>query len=199
MSLFKENQILPIGFDTAIYLINKIPQNILLHLSSQAIQAIQYKSTIPKCNEIQEELNKNNVSLEENEVKTLIHAILMIFREAALKEDLTEQEFYQFLSKNTFIKSETNTILATFWKEKRLSIEKSRIPIVGKIVDFQWKLGVSFESSHCVDLSQAFVSILMKVANQDNVVSVYSFEMTISEFENMFKSFEQMLEMLDLL
>ena len=54
---------------------------------------------------------------------------------------------------------------------------------VGKLVDFQWKLGVAVKSNNCKNLGSPFVSILVRVADANNKIQTQTIEMTISQFQ----------------
>lgn len=54
---------------------------------------------------------------------------------------------------------------------------------IGQLVDFQWRLGVAMKSHNCVNLGTPYVSVLLKVADSDNRVTEYTFEMNLQEFQ----------------
>lgn len=53
---------------------------------------------------------------------------------------------------------------------------------IGQLVDFQWRLGVAMKSHNCANLGTPYISVLVKVADSDNKVTDYTFEMNFQEF-----------------
>lgn len=51
-----------------------------------------------------------------------------------------------------------------------------------KLVGFEWKLGVSLESSSCKDLSAPFVTVLLHIQSGSKFSS-HSIELSIPEFQ----------------
>jgi hypothetical protein len=59
----------------------------------------------------------------------------------------------------------------------------SRTLQVGKLVDFNWRLGVGVASSACTDLAAPFVTIQLTIADSFGKVSVKTMELTTSQFQ----------------
>jgi len=75
--------------------------------------------------------------------------------------------------------------------------ELASVLSVGKLVDFEWKLGVAMTSSQCSPLTVPFVSVLLKVADDNNVTILHSFELTLPEFTKFAKNFNDIATILD--
>ncbi|EAL64417.2 COMM domain-containing protein 6 [Dictyostelium discoideum AX4] len=70
---------------------------------------------------------------------------------------------------------------------------------VGKLVDFQWKLGVSIASNHSSQLNTPFITVFVKVLDSNSEVTSHSFELTIPEFKNFAQQFKDMSNMIETL
>lgn len=54
---------------------------------------------------------------------------------------------------------------------------------VGKLVDFEWKIGVAVAGTECKNLKVPYVRVLLHVDGADGRVEAHTFEMSISEFK----------------
>eukprot|EP00729_Bicosta_minor_P021919 gene21919-24859_t len=55
---------------------------------------------------------------------------------------------------------------------------------IGRLVSFNWKLGLSTESSIVKGLGRAFVAVEVKVVDSGANIQVHSFDMTLAQFQN---------------
>jgi hypothetical protein len=55
---------------------------------------------------------------------------------------------------------------------------------IGRLISLDWKLGVSLTSSHCANLKTPFVSIIVRVAEQDGEVATHALELSLPEFQD---------------
>ncbi|KAF2070937.1 hypothetical protein CYY_007743 [Polysphondylium violaceum] len=67
---------------------------------------------------------------------------------------------------------------------------------IGKLVDFQWKLGVATSSSLTTQLNTPFISVFIKVVDANEQVSSHSFELTVPEFQNFAQQFKDMSQLM---
>ncbi|EGC35866.1 hypothetical protein DICPUDRAFT_32706, partial [Dictyostelium purpureum] len=68
---------------------------------------------------------------------------------------------------------------------------------IGKLVDFQWKLGVASASNHSSQLNTPFITVFIKVLDSNSKVTAHSFELTISEFKNFAQQFKDMSQLIE--
>eukprot|EP01132_Coremiostelium_polycephalum_P002268 gene2268-2791_t len=68
---------------------------------------------------------------------------------------------------------------------------------IGKLIDFQWKLGVSISSNHAQELNTPFISIFIKVLDSNDEVSSHSFELTVPEFQDFAQQFKDMSHLIE--
>ena len=89
-------------------------------------------------------------------------------------------------------------MLAHVWKErgaeagaevKQLAHDVMNI---GRLVSFNWKLGLSTESSIVKGLGRAFVAVEVKVVDSGANIQVHSFDMTLAQFQNFAKQMKEM-------
>ncbi len=53
---------------------------------------------------------------------------------------------------------------------------------IGQLIDFQWRLGVAVKSHNNPNLGTPFVTLLLKVADSDNIVKEHTLELNLAEF-----------------
>jgi len=59
---------------------------------------------------------------------------------------------------------------------------------VGKLVSLEWKLGVAISSSQFNSVNAPFVTLLLKVSDNNNAITSHSFELSASEFNDFAKN-----------
>jgi len=59
---------------------------------------------------------------------------------------------------------------------------------VGKLISLEWKLGVAISSSQYKSINAPFVTILLKVSDNNDVITSHSFELTAGEFNDFAKN-----------
>ena len=61
---------------------------------------------------------------------------------------------------------------------------------LGRLVDIDWKVGVSLQSSKCKSLNAPYISIVLRIKNDRNGdISCYPLELSIQEFQEFSASF----------
>jgi len=70
---------------------------------------------------------------------------------------------------------------------------------IGQLISLEWKVGVSTSSNTCRNLNTPFVSIFLRVRNSDHSVQSSSFELTIPEFKNLAKNFNEISKLFETL
>jgi len=68
---------------------------------------------------------------------------------------------------------------------------------VGKLIDLQWKLGIGMSSNLCSQLHAPFVTIFLKIQDEQLKMQQYSFELTISEFQAFARQFREISDVMD--
>jgi hypothetical protein len=63
---------------------------------------------------------------------------------------------------------------------------------IGRLVSFNWKLGLSTESSLVKGLGRAFVAVEIKVVDSGANIVVHSFEMSLPQFQKFSKQMKEM-------
>src|SRR3989338_6477720 len=54
---------------------------------------------------------------------------------------------------------------------------------LGRLVHLEWKVGVTVANSHCKRLNSPFVRLCFHIADENEIVTSHSFQLTIPEFE----------------
>ncbi|KYR00342.1 hypothetical protein DLAC_03086 [Tieghemostelium lacteum] len=68
---------------------------------------------------------------------------------------------------------------------------------LGKLIDFQWKLGVAVSNSYTKELNTPFISVFLKVLDSNNQIESHSFELTVPEFQNFAQQFKDMSSLME--
>ncbi|EFA75501.1 COMM domain-containing protein 6 [Heterostelium album PN500] len=68
---------------------------------------------------------------------------------------------------------------------------------IGRLIDFQWKLGVSVSSNKCEELNTPFISVFLKVLDTNNQTISQSFELTLPEFQDFAQQFKDMSALME--
>lgn len=76
-------------------------------------------------------------------------------------------------------------------------MEKIKPLKIGQLISMDWKLGVTTKSNHCKNLNTPFVTISLRISDSDEKITTHSFELSIPEFINFAKQFEDMASLLE--
>lgn len=68
---------------------------------------------------------------------------------------------------------------------------------MGKLSNFQWKIGVSMASNNCKNLYDPFVSIRFDVLEDDGTVNAHTGELTFDQFRELKSCFEKAARAMD--
>jgi len=68
---------------------------------------------------------------------------------------------------------------------------------IGKLVSFDWKFGVALQSNYCGKLNSPYVSIFLKVADENDNITHRSFELTLTQFQDFAKTFVELATSLE--
>jgi len=70
---------------------------------------------------------------------------------------------------------------------------------IGKLVNLRWRLGIAVKSSSCSALNAPFVSLLMEVEDGNQKKTTHTLELTLAEFQDLAKQFQEMATLMDTL
>ena len=70
-----------------------------------------------------------------------------------------------------------------FQSKQAASPATARTLNIGQLVSMDWKLGVAVQSSSCKALRVPYVSLVMRVADQEGNIESHPMELTVPEFQ----------------
>jgi len=68
---------------------------------------------------------------------------------------------------------------------------------VGKLISFDWRIGVAVKSSNAKNLNYPYVAVALKVADNDSNISSHTFEMSLAEFQEFAKNLHSISDLLE--
>lgn len=54
---------------------------------------------------------------------------------------------------------------------------------MGELIAWDWRLGIALKGSNCKNLASPYVSLLIKVKDQNQQINTYTFELSLSQFQ----------------
>ena len=66
------------------------------------------------------------------------------------------------------------------------------LPHVGRLVNLEWKLGVTVASNTCHKIEEPFVVLKFQIEDNNEQLQQHSIQLSIAEFTKMAKSFSEM-------
>jgi len=119
---------------------------------------------------------------------------LAFYYHAARRDRLQDaQAFQDALKKHSSMTQETIALVVQAWSSVRaqtsdLTDLKKGLSL-GRVVGFDWKLGVGVTSSVCENIKQAFVSVVWKIADPSGQIQHHHMELSIPDFKELHQAF----------
>ncbi|NXF93743.1 COMD6 protein, partial [Eubucco bourcierii] len=181
--------------------INLIPQDFFAELCEQIIQHLNHK--IPGVNtaELCQRIQTSGIELNVGDLSKIANVISFLFSTAA-RNHLSAEELITILGNAvSVLPKHAVQVIRHLWNEQGKSISESEdarsMATVGQFVDIKWKLGVAMSSDTCRSLKYPYVMVTLTVADPSGQITDKSFEMTIPQFKNLFRQFQEMAAVLE--
>ncbi|KAL4604981.1 COMM domain-containing protein 6 [Arapaima gigas] len=189
------------GVDTIVGSIGKLPQDLFAETCQQVVSQLQGRTLAVDVSKICETFQQDGVSLDYEALEKIIKLLAFDFRLAA-KKNLTAEQLVTKLSQSSSLwpKSALQAVHKLWSEQGELvcSYQEAQIMMsVGQLVDVQWKLGMAVSSDTCRSLNSPYVSMLLKIAETSGQISTKCFEMTIPQFQNLFRQFKEIAAVLE--
>jgi hypothetical protein len=191
----------PEGFKGSSMALNSFPQDILLETCFNVTRFLSYKSTTLESASLHKKLLAANVIHSVDEVQGALNALVFIFR-GAMAEKLAVDEFITALRLSTVLGSTVIPVIKHVWTDQSstlLAIAQTKVFSVGHLVGFDWKLAVATESTVCRVMETPYVTLALRVADANGVVSATSVNMTVSDLKNFLSQMRTMSATLETL
>jgi len=189
----------PEGFGAAIESLNLFPPNLLYQLAQETLDFLQYKVNEVSLLLYDKNLQAINIHLSQEQIQAGINAVTFIFR-GSVKNNVEQNDLQVALQAFTPIDKNLAEVLCRAWAKVGKQLQSSPIKQllnIGQLVDIQWKIGVSFQSSVCKNLNSPYVSVLVITADSNGHLSTHSFELTIPEFQNFASNFKDIANVME--
>lgn len=209
---------LPEGFIPATENINKLSAGDLEHLANETCELLYQRKGYPTENRISPSRNvipnksDNLIPIDENHgVRTTVQAdqaarnvLCVIFRDA-FRSKCDPEEFGSAILSASNISSSLCDVLKRVWAQYYTALQSSvnvkvnKVLSIGKLSGFEWKFGVSTESSQSSKLNSPFVLLIFRITDTNGMVNSHVVEMSIADFNQFSESLSSMSAVLDTL
>ncbi|XP_018599053.1 COMM domain-containing protein 6 [Scleropages formosus] len=189
------------GLDRIVANIGQVPPDLFAQTCQQIASQLQGCTQGVDVTEIHETYQKAGVPLDYEALQEIIKLLSFDFRSAA-KKNLTAEQLVAKLSQSSSVWNKSALqVVHKLWSEQGAlvhSYQEAQIMMsVGQLVDVQWKLGMAVSSDSCRSLNSPYVSMLLKIAETSGQISTKCFEMTVPQFQNLFRQFKEIAAVLE--
>ncbi|XP_059826400.1 COMM domain-containing protein 6 isoform X2 [Hypanus sabinus] len=190
------------GFENSIENISKLPQDLFAEVCQQIMLYLQCKTPGVNSVELAERLQTAGVELDVEATKKMVHVITLIFRAAAQRDVSAEELIVKLSDSSSKWSKQALQVIRHVWNEQGKLIvtteDAKHMLTVGQLVDLEWKLGMAVSSDSCKSLNCPYVTIALKVADPSGEIIRRSFEMTVPQFQNFSKQFQELATVLEM-
>eukprot|EP00051_Salpingoeca_urceolata_P005259 m.71586 g.71586 ORF g.71586 m.71586 type:complete len:202 (-) comp14192_c0_seq3:1063-1668(-) len=188
----------PAGFAAAVNTVNQLPQDILAELVHEVLDFLECRVGMVDTLS----LHKRVSSIDVKRLQGAVNALVFLFREAVRASVDAQQLVATLRSAGASVwKSEAISVLKHVWNERREPILAGSVAQqmlnIGQLIKFDWKLGVSVQSSKVQSLSRCFVSVDLAVADPTGEPKTHTFEMNVAEFKAFAQKVKEMAAVLE--
>ncbi|XP_068703079.1 COMM domain-containing protein 6-like [Montipora capricornis] len=186
----------PQGFNSAVEVLNSLPQDILAEMCQDVAAFLQYKIALFPLEQYQKSLQSAEISYD---AKLVFNAISYIFRCAA-KAKLPTDKLIAELKTSLCWKESTLSAFKHVWNEQGkilCSSDLAQTLSVGQLLDMKWKLSVGVSSSACRSLNSPYITALITATDPSGAILTKSFEMTIGEFKKFASQMREIASVLE--
>eukprot|EP00042_Codosiga_hollandica_P039097 m.325073 g.325073 ORF g.325073 m.325073 type:complete len:218 (-) comp55550_c0_seq1:63-716(-) len=186
----------PAGFANALQTVNALPQDILVSLMHEVIDFLIFRVGAVDVNYLQQSVASSVPSTLEA-LKGAVGALIYLFRSAAKSSASADDVVSAMRSAGAAMFSAVTIKTAKHvWTERQEDVRNSsalhHTLSLGKLVDFDWKLGVSMQSNTSKNLQYSYITIQLGIADSSGSYFTKSFELPVSEFQNFAKQLTEM-------
>uniref|UniRef100_UPI00358F37C1 COMM domain-containing protein 6 n=1 Tax=Myxine glutinosa TaxID=7769 RepID=UPI00358F37C1 len=192
----------PFGFPSdyiaAVAKARSLPQDLLIELSHDVMQFVQGHALAVDTTKILRRLS--SLALEDidgADIQRIADMLIYTFR-LALERDATAECLESELARcGAMWSTDVLQAVRKVWVQRSPPAAPTQRPILGKVLDVQWKLGLSVGSDLCQEINEAFVVLLFRIAEPTGHVSTRVFEMNAEQFQNFFQQLHDMAAALE--
>ncbi|XP_062862021.1 COMM domain-containing protein 6 [Trichomycterus rosablanca] len=187
--------------DTVVENIMKLPSEVFEQTCLDVMLHLEGKSSAVNLVENCHRFQSAGINLDWKDVQEILRLLSFHLRSAA-KNNLTADHLVTKLGESSQKWSKSALqVVHQLWTEHSAQVqayqEVQTMASIGQLVDIQWKLGMAVSSDTCRSLNSPYVSVLMKIADTSGEISYKSFEMTVPQFQNLFRQFKEIASVLE--
>jgi hypothetical protein len=187
------------GFVTASHLFSTLPAPLRAQLAADVLHAAVGKGAAVSASEsVRTALNVHSHVVSQDDMQSALNALHFVFR-TALSSALDAEALARALHSASDFSAEAREQIVKVWASEAAGRKPQThdAPKLGQLVGIDWKLGVGVASSHCAALRAPFVSLRLRIADAQGHVSHQAVEVSLREFRDLLRSFQQMATQLD--
>jgi len=183
----------PIGFHSSLELLNSYPAEVVTNMIEDANLSTPAAALGVKYAKRLSALGVDASSADPTRVTGAFNAIVFVLRSVRLDRISSAELLVPHLLKHTSLTQATaELIAAALTKEPSEATTAVTAPSagfsLGKVVGFDWKIGVGIASSECANLKAPYISVVWKIADANGTRS-YPMELTVPQFRELLASF----------
>ena len=166
--------------------------------TTEVVRYLRYNAGVVSAAKYYEALKAEGVDIPVDECQHAINAMIYLMT-GVIKAKLKPNKFGQALLMFTGLVKEVITVIIKVWAEQAEVLLTSAISKelhVGELLSLDWKVGVSVASSVCSSLNTPFVTLVVRVADSDGVVTSRAFELSVAQFMDVAQAFEDIAELM---
>ncbi|KNC47112.1 COMM domain-containing protein 6 [Thecamonas trahens ATCC 50062] len=191
-------QQVPEGFVPACDVLNEFPVLYVEQLTTEVVRYLRYNAGVVSAKKYHDALRAEGVDIAVDECQHAINAMIYLMT-GVIKARLKPNKFGQALLMFTGLIKSVITVIVKVWAEQAevlLTDATAKEIHVGELLSLDWKVGVSVASSTCSSLNTPFVTLLVRVADADGVITSRACELSIAQFMDVAQNFEDIAELM---
>lgn len=189
----------PQGFAAAANILSSFPQDVLADLCHEVLDFLMYRVGSVDTDILQEKLAPAGVIVPTERAQGAVNALTFTFRASIHAEVAAEDLTTELKSFGASVwTAKAVKVLTYVWSQRgaeacaEVKQLANDVMNIGRLVSFNWKLGLSTESSLVKGLGRAFVAVEIKVVDSGANIVVHSFEMSLPQFQKFSKQMKEM-------
>lgn len=171
--------------------------------------------------QIYQNLSVTGMQFRDVDAKNILEGLHFLFR-GARKFDVSSKALHSAIVTSTDINEVSSKVICESWQQEYLdekekeskkketketddttpspesSTEDPEALTVGKLCNFDWRVGVSMQSKSCAELKSPFVGLSVEVSAKSGETSRHTLELSISEFTRLHNSLREAMRKLEM-
>eukprot|EP00039_Didymoeca_costata_P018559 m.333986 g.333986 ORF g.333986 m.333986 type:complete len:204 (-) comp17261_c0_seq1:875-1486(-) len=189
----------PRGFTSIVTVLCQIPPDLLADLTNQVLDFVLYIAGDVDVDSLIKRLESQDITVSLQQAKDCVQALAFTLR-GALKQEISPENLAAELKSfgASVWTAKAVNVIKKCWSERSasaLEIAKdlpTNILNIGRLVSFQWKLGMATSSSITNNIARAYVLVELKISDSALNIRTQTLELTLAEFKVFAKQLKEM-------